>query len=159
MRSDLTNVAMFAVVVVVACSETTAPTTIQPGVYPLVGVNGKPLPVQLMPNGCPASFTSGVLTLAATGAFNVTLNWQGNCPGAPLVLSAIHCSGAYTPAAATSFALTGTVSGGGITCEFDVTGNGTHVEGRLVGADKGIWGNPSFDLGPRQSPAPAPVAA
>lgn len=137
------GIAVVATLAVVACSESTAPSIPQPGSYSLVAVNGSPLPVALMPAGCPGSIVDGTLAVDSVQQFHAHINWSGACPPDPPSPGVWDCLGNMPSPQTPTMDLVGLDKFPG-ECRLRVTGFGSQIQARWVGADSAIWGDPHF---------------
>jgi len=130
-------------VLVLACHDTTQPSTPEAGRYQLATVNGRALPVPLMPNGCPASITGGTFAFDSVGRFNGHIDWSGSCPPTPPSPGIWDCGGVMPATLAPTMDLTGLNSYRGL-CTVRVTGYPQRLDVGWTGVDSAVWGDPRF---------------
>ena len=142
-----------SLLLVLGCTDPQKTTVPDVGYYPLASVDGQSLPAARTPNGCPASFTGGGANLTSL-SFDIELAWTGSCPPSPPASSSWHCVGVPPTVITAEVEFSGLVTPGTptVACTFRIAGYGDRLAGRFVGADSAIWGDPHFDLGPRQPP-------
>jgi hypothetical protein len=152
-----------ALLLLVACSNAAGPTIPQAGYYPLRAVDGHALPAPRVLNGCQVSIGGGFLQLhQAPDTFAVRIDYHFACPDTvPGAMASgdgwSACRGPWQSASgSTTVSLNGTDPLGQIGCIFEATGGAAAISGRWGGANRGIWGDPSFDFGPRQESPPGP---
>lgn len=126
-----------------ACSSPVASPEAALGEYPLMMVNGEPLPVSVTaPNGCEAVFGGGKLALSTTMDFSLRLSYGYQCSDGQTGHSDISAVGPYQRSRNVFYLRPD--PGETISATLD----GDFMTIRLSGTTG--WGNSAFLLGPRR---------
>lgn len=151
-----------AILLLVACADSTGPTMPQAGYYSLRTVDGHALPAARVMNGMPLTIIGGFVYLReSAGSFDVGIafhaEFQDSVLGWVDTDATVSCQGSWLPVSGiTSVSLHGTDPLGDVGCIFEVTGRGAELSGRWGGANRDIWGDPDFGFGPRMDAPPGP---